>query len=327
MDTRSVFLPDTAEEVMARKVPTARKSDTVGHVIGTIAKDSWDDVEVIYITSEEEGLLGFVSIHTLLISEKSQTVGKLMDHVKFKVGPHTDQEHLVIEAIHRDVPSVPVVDHENKLIGAVTADQMIDIMHDEHLEDLLHSSGIHGKISHMSDLVTAKLRHVVVARFPWLLVGLIVAFTASFLISQFESFLNQNVALAFFISMVAYMSGAINTQSEIIFIRALTVTRFSIGSYLVREFFIGIIIGSIIGLLGGIGAYVLSSSFAIGFTVALALLLSMSLATLVACIVPLLLRAWGKDPAIGSGPFATAVQDLVSITIYFVVSLLILGGV
>lgn len=319
------FIPDTAEEVMARKVPTARKSDTVGHILNLLAKDSWDDIETVYITSEEEGLIGIIPIHVLLITERSESLSKIMQHVKYKVGPHTDQEKLVIEAIHRDVSSVPVVDHENKLIGSVTSDKMIDILHDEHLEDLLHTTGIHGKISHMSDLITARLQHVVVARLPWLVVGLGIGFVASFVISQFETFLNQNVALAFFISMVAYMSGAMNTQSEIIFIRALTVMRFNIFSYLVREFSIGVIMGAIIGVMGGIGAYILSSSPAIAFTVALSLLISMSLAAIVACLVPLLLRSWGKDPAIGSGPFATAIQDLISITIYFTISLLILG--
>jgi magnesium transporter len=164
-------------------------------------------------------------------------------------------------------------------------------------------------------------------RFPWLVVGLIIAFLASFFISQFEIFLNHNVAIAFFISMVAYMSGAINTQSQIIFIRALTVMRFNITAYLVREFLIGIIIGGSIGLIAGIGAYLLSRELLVAITVGTALLISMSISTLIACMVPLVLRAWGKDPAIGSGPFATAIQDLVSITIYFTVSLLILGGV
>jgi magnesium transporter len=320
------FLPDTAEEVMVRKIPTGRKSDTVGHILNQLAKESWDDIETVYITSEEEGLLGIIPIHQLLISERSESLGKIMHHVRYKVGPHTDQEKLVIEAIHRDVTSVPVTDHENRLIGAVTSDKMIDILHDEHLEDLLHTSGIHGKISHMSDLITAKLHNVVLARLPWLIVGLGIGFVASFVVSQFEAFLNQNVALAFFISMVAYMSGAINTQSEIIFIRALTVMRFNVVAYFIREFSIGVIMGAIIGLLGGIGSYLLSSSVQIAFTVGLALLISMSLATMVACLVPLLLRSWGKDPAIGSGPFATAIQDLISISIYFTVSLLILGN-
>lgn len=327
MEQKESLLPDTAEAVMARKIPTARRSDTVGHILGLLSKDSWDDIETVYITSEEEGLVGIIPIHKLLISERSEPLEKLMGRVKFKVGPHTDQEKLVIDAIHRDVKSVPVVDHENRLIGAVTADTMIDILHDEHLEDLLHSSGIHGKITHISDLITARLQHVVVARLPWLIVGLGIGFIGSFIISQFEKFLNQNVAVAFFISIVAYMSGAMSTQSEIIFIRALTVMRFNIVSYLLREFSIGVVIGAIIGVIAGVGAYILSSSVAIAVTVSLALLISMSLATVIACIVPLLLRSWGKDPAIGSGPFATALQDLISISIYFVIAFLILRGV
>ena len=250
-----------------------------------------------------------------------------MQRIKLKVGPHLDQERLVIDAIHKDVTTVPVVDHENRLIGAVTSDKIIDILHDEHLEDLLHASGIHGKIAHTSDLITARLRQVVLLRLPWLLVGLVVGVAGSFIISGFEKFLNENVSLAFFISMIAYMSDAIGTQSETLFIRAITVSKFNISRYLLRELAVGIIIGAIVGVVAAGAAFIISQSLQISLAVGVSLLLSMSIATFLACIVPLGLKALGRDPAIGSGPFATALQDLLSISIYFVIALVILRGV
>ncbi|HSA83779.1 MAG TPA: magnesium transporter [Patescibacteria group bacterium] len=319
-------LSESAGSIMVKNVPVTKESATVAQVLHLLSKDNWDDIHSVVVISDHGFLLGIVPIHSLLISTKEKLIKHIMKKVPFSVHPSLDQEQVVIQAIHNDVQFVPVVDNENRFLGAVTADQIIDILHDEHLEDLLHTSGIHGDIEHMSDLVKARVQSLVLIRFPWLVVGLVIAFLASFFISQFETFLNHNVAIAFFISMVAYMSGAINTQSQLIFIRALTVMRFNIASYLVREFFIGVIIGGSIGLIAGIGAYLLSKDFLVALTVGTALLISMGISTLIACVVPLVLRAWGKDPAIGSGPFATAIQDLVSITIYFTVSLLILGG-
>jgi magnesium transporter len=327
MKKMQAYFPDTAEEVMARKIPTARKSDTVGHVLNELAKNSWDDIETVYVTSEEEGLLGLIPIHTLLISQRSEQLSKVMEHVRLKVSPHEDQEQLVIEAIHKDVTSVPVVDHQNHLLGAVTSDQIVDILHKEHLEDLLRASGIRGEGTRILDLINGRLRHVILARLPWLIVGLGIGFISSLIVSRFEQFLNTNVEIAFFISMIAYMSGAMSTQSETMFIRAVTVLKINIGRYLVRELFVGIIIGAIVGVLAGLGAYILSHSVEVALAVGLALLISMSVATVLACVVPWVIKSLGRDPAIGSGPFATAIQDLLSITIYFLIAHVILRGV
>ena len=127
--------------------------------------------------------------------------------------------------------------------------------------------------------------------------------------------------------MIAYMSDAIGTQSETLFIRAITVSKFNISRYLLRELAVGIIIGAIVGVVAAGAAFIISQSLQISLAVGVSLLLSMSIATFLACIVPLGLKALGRDPAIGSGPFATALQDLLSISIYFVIALVILRGV
>lgn len=314
------------EEIIARKVPTAKINNTVGIILNILARDRWDDIEAVYVLSEDDKLIGMIPIHNLLVADKNQSIEKIMDHVKLKVNPDVDQEKLVIDAIHKDVSSVPVVDYENHLIGAVTSDKIIEILHEEHLEDLLRFSGIRGEGGRISELITAKMKHVIFARLPWLIVGLGVGLAASLVVSNFEDFLNKNVALAFFISMIAYMSDAVGTQSETLFIRSLTVARFSMVRYLMRELAVGVVMGSIIGVCAGIAAFVISHSVGVAFTVGISLLLSMSVATIIACLVPLGLKHIGKDPAIGSGPFATALQDFLSITIYFVIAIAILGG-
>lgn len=175
-----------------------------------------------------------------------------------------------------------------------------------------------------AELVTARFWDLVITRFPWLLIGLFGGLLASVVVSRFETSLRENIALAFFIPVIAYMSDAVGTQTETIFIRALTNLRFSIPKYIFREFWVGAFMGSIMGLLTGIFAYILSASARVSLIVGFSLFLAMTLATTLACITPLVLRSLKKDPAVGSGPFTTALQDVVSLTIYFLVATVVL---
>jgi magnesium transporter len=175
-----------------------------------------------------------------------------------------------------------------------------------------------------SELVKASFWQLIRVRMPWLLVGLVGALMASFIVSNFENSLRENIALAFFIPVVAYMSDTIGNQTEIILIRALTDLKFNIFSYVVREIFVGALMGFLIGFVSALFAYLISRSLEISLVVGLALFISMSIATLVACGTPILLRSLKKDPAVASGPFSTALQDMVSLSVYFLVATLIL---
>lgn len=175
-----------------------------------------------------------------------------------------------------------------------------------------------------AELVSARFWDLILIRLPWLLVGLVGGLMASVIVSRFENSLRENIALAFFIPVIAYMSDAVGTQTETIFIRALTNLRFSISKYVFREFWVGAFMGSIMGILTGFFAYFLSGTFRVGLVVGFSLFIAMTLATSLACITPLVLRALKKDPAVGSGPFTTALQDVVSLTIYFLIVLAVL---
>lgn len=175
-----------------------------------------------------------------------------------------------------------------------------------------------------AELVTARFTELIKVRFPWLVLGLGGAMLAGFIVSKFELTLQENIALAFFIPVVAYMSDAIGTQTETIFIRALTDLKFNITKYILREFLVGALLGSILGFFAGAFALFLSDSFLIAQVVAISLMLSMTTATVLACIVPIILKTFKEDPAVGSGPFTTAIQDAVSLIIYFSVAAVIL---
>lgn len=175
-----------------------------------------------------------------------------------------------------------------------------------------------------AELVNAKFWDLIKIRFPWLIIGLGGGLLASLVVSHFELNLRQTVALAFFIPVIAYMSDAIGTQTETVFIRALSNLKFNIGKYIVREIIVGATLGSAFGFLAGVFAYFLANSVAVGAIVGLSLFLSMTIATGLACATPIILRGFKQDPAVGSGPFTTALQDVVSLTIYFFIATLIL---
>ncbi len=175
-----------------------------------------------------------------------------------------------------------------------------------------------------AELVSARFWDLIKIRLPWLVIGLVGGLFASVVVSRFELSLRENIALAFFIPVIAYMSDAIGTQTETVFIRALTDLQFNINKYVVREVIVGATLGCILGLISAVFATILSGSPQIGLVVGLSLFLSMTVATGLACITPIILKSFKQDPAVGSGPFTTAVQDVVSLTIYFAVASIII---
>lgn len=310
---------------MVTNIPTILSDENASAAMKQLANGAWDDIHSIYVVDKEKILKGVMPIHKLVTAKDDESVAGLMDRPKIVVKPETDKEKVAVEALKNDLKSVPVVDDAGHLLGAISTDQIFDILHEEHLEDFLRSSGIRGKGSWIIKLATANLPDLIKSRMPWLVVGLGGGIGASFIISRFQGSLEQNVALAFFISMIAYMSDAIGTQTETIFIRSLTLLKFNIFTYIFREFITGAVIGSIFGVLTGLFAAFLSGSSSIGFVVGLSLFLSMSMATVLACITPIILKALGKDPAVGSGPFTTAVQDFVSLAVYFTIASVVLS--
>lgn len=175
-----------------------------------------------------------------------------------------------------------------------------------------------------AELVSARFSDIIKIRFPWLVVGLVGALLASYIVSRFELSLRENIALSFFIPVIAYMSDSIGNQTETILIRALANLKFDITMYVVREMGIGALLGFLFGILSSVFAYIVSMSLNVALVVGVSLCLSMTVATALACLTPVLLRFLGKDPAVGSGPFSTALQDITSLSIYLVVASLLL---
>jgi len=317
---------ETAGSLVTTLVPTALENDKARDIMERLSKEKWDSIGLTYVLSEAKELVGVIPIKKLVAAPGDIICKDLMTSPVGQVLDSVDQESAAISAIGNDLKSVPVKDKDGKFLGVITADKVIDILHQEHLEDFLRSSGISGKGDRILDFLHLNLFEIIKARLPWLIVGLGVGIGASVVVSRFEDTLHKYTALAFFISMMAYMSDAIGTQSETIFIRSQALLKFNVYTYVIREFVIGSVIGAILGVLSGIAAFIISGKMEIGIILGVSLFLSMSFATVLACLTPIVLKGLGKDPAVGSGPFTTAIQDMVSLLIYFSVAMIVLGS-
>ncbi len=323
--TKKVKLNQYAGKLITKNVPTVALHQEAKTILNMLAKREWDSISMIYVLTEFGELVGQIPIGKLVSARENMMAVDLMSKPKVVLHEHEHQERIATEAIANDLKSMPVRDKEGKFLGAVTAERIIDVLHEEHLEDFLRSSGIRGQGAQILDFVKSNVWEILKARLPWLVVGLIIGLVASFTVSQFEEVLARNTALAFFISMVAYMSDSVGTQSETIFIRSQAMLKFNVFKYVLRELVIGILIGGILGTFAGFFATIISGDIEIGIILGVSLLLSMSIAAVLACLTPIVLKWLKIDPAVGSGPFTTAIQDMISLLIYFSVAMTVIS--
>lgn len=311
------FGPETVGSIMSTNIPTCRAHDTRENIMQILRSKEWDTIHDIYVIDANDKLHGSIPLNVLLQAKNHASATSLMRHVEFFINPDDDQEKAVFLALKNDVARIVVVDNMNHFLGVVTSHTMINVMHDEHIEDTLITAGIHGKQSEITKLATSRIALLVEARAPWLLMGLLAGLGLGLISSWFEASLTKTVAIAYFIPVVAYIADSVGTQSEAIAVRALATTKINYATYLLKELAVGIMLGIIVGLLGGAGAIFIAKSVTIGFVVGLSLLVASTIASVLASLIPIIFKALKKDPALGSGPLATALQDVISVLVYF----------
>lgn len=188
----------------------------------------------------------------------------------------------------------------------------------QHAEHFLHAAGVHKSI--LKDISRVRISHLVKARLTWLLVGLGGGMLATVIVERFEYALKQELALAFFIPVIVYMADAVGTQTETLFLRTELLGHIGIKRYVFREGVTGFALGLILGGLGFGASLLMFHEFKLAVIVGVSLFTAIFLSVFVAVAIPMLFMKFGKDPGFGGGPFATIIQDLLSIVIYFAVA-------
>ena len=307
-----------AAALASRRVPTARADETVGAVRAALAGGSYASAVDVAVLDGDR-LVGLVPIERLLAASAGDPVAAIMDAEPPVVGPATDQELAAWTMIERGESSLAVADEGGRFVGLIAPQRMLSVLLAAHDEDLARVGGYLASTRQARQAAEEPVLRRLWHRLPWLLLGLLGAMAAALLVGAFEDELQAKLVLAFFVPGVVYMADAVGTQTEALLIRGLS-AGVAIGTVARRELLTGIILGVVVGAAFFAFAWVAWGDGRAAATVALALLASCSIATVVAMLLPWAFQRLGRDPAFGSGPLATVIQDLLSIAIYFAIA-------
>jgi len=232
-----------------------------------------------------------------------------------------DQERLALLALRHNLKAIPVVDKEDHLLGVVASDTILSILHHESKEDLLLRAGVRRFDRDAVDPLTAPVLTHVKKRLPWLLVGLLGGTVGAVIISYFEDALAAELLLVAFIPALVYMTDAVGTQSEMLFVHSASFQeKVSLSSYLKRELQVSSILSIVLAATLSSIAFFWFDSGVLTITIGVSLLLAVLSASIFAVVLPWILIRLRRDPAVASGPFVTIFSDLLTITIYFLVA-------
>jgi magnesium transporter len=245
---------------------------------------------------------------------------ELARDIKHVITPTMDRETAASMAIHAGMSVLGVCDADGRFVGAVPASALISILRDEHLEDLHHMAGILGKSEEAKAALIAPPHRRALYRLPWLLVGMAGSALATALMARFETALSAHIAVAFFIPAIVYLADAVGTQSEAVAVRGLSLTGADLAPLLAGELGTGVLIGVTLGSLALPLVWLVFGNIALAATVAIALVVAGSVATTIGFLLPWLFARFGYDPALGSGPLGTVIQDVLSLLIYFMIA-------
>jgi magnesium transporter len=306
---------------MACGVPVASAQELVGQVRERLASRRYASVERIYVVDPDRRFLGTTPLDLLLIAAPDATLGSMLTHDQPTALPGVDREEAASLAIRRGADGVVIVDGDGHFLGVVSGKALIAILRDEHLEDLHHMAGVLHKSQAARDALTAAPLRRVRYRLPWLMVGMAGSALATGLMVQFEDVLKAHIAVAFFVPAIVYLADAVGTQTEAVAVRSLSlVDGGGIRGLLYGE----LITGMMIGMTLGIGAlpivWLAFGQAALAVTVAVALFVASSIAASIGLLLPWSFAQMGIDPAHGSGPLATVVQDVLSLVVYLSVA-------
>lgn len=298
-------------------VPRLTPEQTVGEVLGCLSNNRFARATEIAVLRDAR-LEGVVSIEQLYAARPGTTLSELARPTVI-AEPDDDLEAATRRAARAGARSLAVVDRAGGFVGFVPSERMLAVLELEHEEDMARLGGFLSRarsaISASEEPIPRRLWH----RLPWLAIGLAGAMGSALIVGWFEDDLRRVVLLALFVPAVVYMADAVGTQTETVIIRGMA-AGVSIRDVVVRELSSGAIIGALIGAAFFPFAFAVWGNARVAGVVALALVVSCSVATIVAMALPYIIAARGGDPAFGSGPLATVIQDLLSIVAYFAIA-------
>lgn len=312
------YSEDTAGGLMTHEYVSVYNTFTVQQVIEHLRREAptAETVYYVFVTEASGRLVGVVSLRQLLIAAPETPVENVMYERVISVSADTDQEEVARVLERYDFLAVPVVDNDERLLGIVTVDDIVDVIIEEAQEDIsrLSAVGADDRTGITSPWSVTR------RRLPWLVMLLFIGMLTATILQNFEATIEQVTALTYFMPMIAGMTGNTGTQSLAMVIQGLSmgnISRETVWKVLRREFAVAILIGTCCSILIALMALIWKGDLVLGIVVGSSLWFTLIVGTMAGTIIPLILNMLKVDPTAASGPLITTLNDIFSITIYF----------
>ncbi len=315
---------DTAGGLMQRELIAVLPTATVDETIAIIRQQYPDieDIHRVYMVDQKGILLGTVELISLILAKPETTIAQVADEEPLSVPVEMDQEEVARIFKKYDEVAMPVVDVQDRLLGRITVDDIVDVMEEEATEDMFMLAGAE------EDLLTSSILKNASTRVPWLFVCWMGGVLSAMMIRLFEPTLSQVVGLAAFMPIVLGMGGNVGSQSLTLVVRGIATglaDTMSFSTVILKQVGVGALMGLIYGVMLGImGIFMFPDMMRMGLVVGISIFISMVLASFLGTTVPIFFYKLGKDPAVASAPLLTTGMDLLGVVAYFGVAIWLL---
>jgi magnesium transporter len=301
---------DTAGGKMQAELVSVREDATVEETIGEVRKRSEEveNISSVFVVDREGRLTGAVPLEKLILARPGLPIKEIADREPIRVETGVDQEEVGKMFRRYDLLTMPVVDSENRLVGRITIDDVVDVIEEEIFEDFYRMASLKaGERALDPPARSFKMRA------PWLLINVVTAFIAAGVVKVFESTIETLVVLAVLMPVVAGLGGNAATQTITVVVRGFALGQLELrnaGKLLIKEVSVGLANGLLVGTLAAAIAYFLGANIMVGLLLMLAMTANLIIAALAGTIIPLILKWYKADPALSASVFVTACTDV-----------------
>ena len=300
---------DTAGGIMQSELVSVHSNATINNALSAVvqASDEIENVYNVFVVNRDEKFVGAIPLQRLITSKRNSPVIEAIDKAIPSVNVDVDQEEVARMFEKYDLVDLPVVDSNNKLLGRITVDDIVDVMEEETSEDIYRIAGLDEDDNIFNDPGES-----IKKRLPWLYLNLLTALASALVIGFFENTIQMVIALAVFMPVVAAIGGNAGSQTLTLIVRGMAlgeVTFENSKKALYNQIVVGIFNGVAVGVVIGVIAYLWKGMPVLGLVLGLAMIINVFAGTLIGTLIPLILKWLKADPALGSHIFVTAFTD------------------